>query len=75
MKKNKEGDQYTRNMKHMQAQIDVRNVVIHNMLRDLDVQLVNTNEKMAINLVILVACTTKRKTLNTRGSQVPEHIN
>ena len=31
--------------------------------------------KIAISLVILVACATRRKSLNTRGSQVPEHIN
>ena len=66
----------TRNMKHTcKSQIDVRSVVIHNMLRDLDVQLVSTNVKIVISLVILVACATRRKSLNTRGSQVPEHIN
>ena len=45
MKKNAEGHQCTRNMKHMEGQIDVRSVVIHNMLMDLDVQLVSTNVK------------------------------
>ena len=62
-------------MKYRQAQIDVRSVVIHNMLRDLGVQLVSTNVKIAISLVILVACAARRKSWNTRGNQVPEHIN
>ena len=48
MKKNKEGHQCTRNMEHMQAQKDVRSMVIHNMLRDLDVQLVSTNVEIVI---------------------------
>ena len=51
-------------MKHTQAQIDVKSVVIHNMLKDLDVQLVSTNVKIAISLGISVACTTRRKSLN-----------
>ena len=55
------GHQCTRNMKHMQAQIDVRSVVIHNMLRDLDVQLVSTNVRIVISLVISAACATRRK--------------
>ena len=71
MKKNNEGHQCTRNMKHMQAQVDVKSVVIQNMLRDLDVQLASTNVKIAISLAILVACATRRKSLNTRGNQVP----
>ena len=61
MKKNKEGHQCTRNMKHMQAQKDVRSVVIHNILRDSDVQLVNANAKIVTNMVISVACATRRK--------------
>ena len=79
MKKNKEGHQCTRNMKHMQAQIDVRSVVIHNMLRDLDVQLVNTNAEIAINMAISVACATgKKKYLAGKGlwsQDYPKHIN
>ena len=75
MKKNKEGHQWTRNMKHMQAQIDIGSVVIHNVLRDLDVQLASTIVKVAISLVPLVAWATRRKSLNTRESKVPEHIN
>ena len=67
MKKNKEGHQCTRNIKHTQAQIDVRRVVIHNMLRDSDVQVASTNVKIAISLVILVACATRREILNIKG--------
>ena len=63
MKKNKEGHQCTRNVKHTQAQTDVRSVVIHNMLRESDDQLASTNVKIAINLVISVACATRRKNL------------
>ena len=62
-------------MKHTQAQIDVRSVVIHNTLRDLDVKLVSTNVRIVINLVISVAYATRRKNLSTKGIQVPEHIN
>ena len=43
----------------MQARKDVRNVVIQNILRDLDVQQANTNVRIAINLVISVACATR----------------
>ena len=74
MKKNKESCQCTRNMKHMQAQMDVRIVVIHNMLRDLDVQLASINVKCC-KFFILIACATRRKSLKTKESQVPEHIN
>ena len=56
-------------MKHTQAQIDVRNEVIHNMWRGLDVQQASTNVRIAISLVILVACATGKKNLNTRGNQ------
>ena len=52
MKKNKEDHHCTRNMKHTQAQIDVRSVVIHNMLMVLDVQLVGTNAQIVIYMVI-----------------------
>ena len=53
-------------MKHMQAQKDVRSVVIHNMLRDSDVQLANTNVKIAISLVISIACATRRESLRIK---------
>ena len=53
-------------MKHMQAQIDARNVVIHNTLIVLDVQLVGTNAKSATNMVISVACAIRRKKHLTR---------
>ena len=51
MKKNKEKECHkcTRNMRitrYMQARKDVQNVVIHNILRDLDVQLASTNVKV-----------------------------
>ena len=51
IKKNKDKEcyKYTRNMiitKHMQAKKDVQNVVIHNILRDSDVQLASTNVKL-----------------------------
>ena len=52
MKKNKEDHQCTRNMKYMQAQIDVRSLVFHYTLMDLDVQLVGTNAEIVINMVI-----------------------
>ena len=64
MKKNKEGPLCTRNViiiKHTQAQRDVRNVEIHNMLKDLDVQLVSTNAEIVTNMVNLVACTRGKK--------------
>ena len=48
-------------MKHTQAQIDVKSVVIHNTLMVLDVQLVGNNPQIVINMVISVACATKRK--------------
>ena len=50
-----------------------KNVVIQNMLRD--VQQESTNVKIPIILVILVACATRKKSLNTRGNQVPKQIN
>ena len=79
MKKNKEGHQCTRNMKHMQGQIDVRSVVIHNMLMVLDVQLVGTNAEIVIKMFILVACATRRrKYLTQKGlwsQDHPKHIN
>ena len=54
-------------MKNMQAQIDVRSVVLHNMFRDSDVQLVGTNVKIVLSLVISVASAVRRKSLNTKG--------
>ena len=48
-------------MKHTQAQIDVRSVLIHNTLMVLDVQLDGTNAEIVTNMVILVACATRRK--------------
>ena len=53
-------------MKHMQAQKDVRIVVIHNMMMVLDIQLVGTNAEIVTNMVISVACATRKKNLLTR---------
>ena len=46
-------------LKHTQARKDVRCVVTQNILKDLDVQQTNINVRIAINLVISVACGTK----------------
>ena len=55
---------------------DVTNVVTPHMWRDLDVQPVDINARIATSLVISVACATRKKSLNTRESQEdPEHIN
>ena len=48
-------------MEHAQAQKDVRSVVIHNILMVLDVQLLGTNVEIFTDMVILVACATRRK--------------
>ena len=63
--KEKECQKHIRNMiiiKHIQVKKDDQNVVIHNILRDLDVQLASTNIKIATGMVISVACATRRKT-------------
>ena len=55
---------------------DVTNVVTPHMRRDLDVQPVDIDARIATSLVMLVACATRKKGLNTRESQEnPEHIN
>ena len=62
--------------KNISVKTDVKKVVIPPMWRDLDVQPVDINPRTTTSLVILVACTTRRKSLNTRNSQNnPEHIN
>ena len=83
MKKNKEKECHKciRNMiiiKHTQVKKDVPNAVIHNIEKDLDVQLASTNVKIAISMVISVACAARRENLNIKGlwSQVhPKHFN
>ena len=52
-------------IKHTQARKDVRSVVIQNTLRDIDVQQANINARIAINLVISVACATRRLDMKT----------
>ena len=52
----------------MQAQKDVRSVVIHNMLRDLDVQLVSTNAQIVIDMVISVAFATRKNVFDQKRS-------
>ena len=67
--KEKESHKYIRNMiiiKHTQVKKDVPNVVIHNIEKDLDVQLASTNVKIAISIVISVACATRREKHMTR---------
>ena len=58
---------------------DVQNVVIHNILRDSDVQLVSTNTESVANMVISVACATRRKNYLTRkglwNQDHPKHTN
>ena len=57
----------TRNMKHMQDQIDKRSVV-------LDVQLVGTHAEVVTNMVISVACAIRRKKhLTRKGLWSPDH--
>ena len=51
----------------MQVRNDVPNVMTHNMLMDLDVQLARTNVKIVISLVILVACAMRRDSLRIKG--------
>ena len=61
--------------KNTPVKTDVTNVVTPHMWRDLDVQPVDINAKTATSLVILVACATRKKSLNRRESQEhPEHI-
>ena len=63
-------------MKNIPVKTDTTNVVTLDMWRDLDVQPVDTNARIATSLVILVACATRKKSLNTRESQEnSEHIN
>ena len=59
---------------HMQAKTDVRSVVIENMLKDLDVQLVSTNAEIVTSMVISVACAIRgKKHLSRKGLQSPYH--
>ena len=65
-------------IKHKQVKKDVPNVVIHNIEKDLDVQLASMNVKLAIGMVILVPYDTGRGNLNikclwSQGHQ--KHIN
>ena len=65
-------------IKHTQARKDVRSVVSQGILRDLDVQQANTNVRIAINLVISVACATRRLHMKTKApwsQDHPRHIN
>ena len=66
-------------MKHAQAQKDVRSVVIHNILMVLDIQLVSTNAEIVTNMVISIACATRREKHLTRNGlwsqDQPKHIN
>ena len=68
--------------KHMQVKknipvkTDTTNVVTPHIWRDLDVQPVDVNARIATSLVSLVACATRKQSMNTRESQEnPEHIN
>ena len=55
-------------IKHTQVKKDVQSVMIHNILRDLDVQPANTNVKIATSKVISVACAKRREKHLTRKS-------
>ena len=62
--------------KNIPVKTDVKNVVTAHMWGDLDVQAVGINARTVTSLVILEACATRKKSLNTRESQEhPEHIN
>ena len=60
-------------IKHMKSRKDVRNVVTQGILRDLDVQWANINARIAINLVISVACATRRLDMRTKGPWSQDH--
>ena len=60
-------------MKHMQAEKDISSLVIHNMFRDLDVKLANTNTEIVIHMVISVACDTRKKNLTRKGLWSQDH--
>ena len=60
-------------IKHMQAKNYVRSVVIQGKLRDLDVQWPDINIRVAINLVISVACGTRRLDMKTKGPWSWDH--
>ena len=63
-------------VKEIQIRKDVTNVVTPNMWRDLDVQPVDINAKIATSLVILVACATRRMGMKGPWSiDHPRHIN
>ena len=55
------------------SQERIQNVVIHNILRDSDVQSASTNVKLVTSMVILVACATRRGILNIKGLLNPDH--
>ena len=59
--------------KHTQARKDVRSVTIQNILRDLDIHRTNINARIAINLVISVACATRRLDMKTKGPWSQDH--
>ena len=62
--------------KNIPVKTDVINVVTSHMWRDLDVQSVDINARIATSLVILVACAIRKKSLITRESQEnPGNIN
>ena len=48
-------------LKEIQAKKDIVNVVTGNIYRDSDVQLRSTNARIAISLVMSVACATRKK--------------
>ena len=55
--------------KNIPVKTDVINVVTPHMWRNLDVQPLDINARIGINLVILVACATRKKSLKMRESQ------
>ena len=54
-------------IKHTQVKKDVLNVVIHNIEKDSDGQLVSINAEIVTNMGISVACATRRKNLNIKA--------
>ena len=60
-------------IKHKQPRKDVRSMVIQDMLRDLDVQQANTYVRIAIKLVISVACAIRSMDMKTKGLWGPDH--
>ena len=65
-------------IKHTQVKEDVQNVVIHNIQRHSDVQLVSTNAEIVTNMVTSVACATRIEKHLTReilwDQDHPKHI-